>query len=403
MLSYSCPALNGRLDLGAMEKPIYLDYNATTPMDPQVFEAMKPYFVEEFGNASSSSHPYGWAASMAVKKARGQLAEVLNCEPSEIIWTSGATESNNMAIIGTVRNFLPEKTHIITANTEHKAVLEVFEMAEELGAEVTVLPVNEFGQVTVEQVEAALKPYTRLVSLMVANNEIGTLHPIAEIADLLKDKDVLLHTDAAQAVGKVPLDLQKIPVDMLSISGHKIYGPKGIGALYLRKKNPCIQLKNLICGGEQEHGLRPGTLNVPGIVGLAEACHIAFEKMPEESRRLTQLRDQLIERVLKECPGAMLNGHPTERLPNNASFSFEGLSADVFTLGLSGLALSSGSACTSASGKPSHVITALGRPESLARATIRVGLGRMTTAEDIATAGDKIVAMVQKNHAISAS
>ncbi len=385
-----------------MEKPIYLDYNATTPMDPLVFEAMKPYFVEEFGNASSSSHPYGWAANRAVKRAREQLAKVLNCHPSEIIWTSGATESNNMAIIGTVRQFLPQRTHIITANTEHKAVLEVFEMAEELGAEVTVLPVNEKGQITPHQVEKALRPHTRLVSLMMANNEIGTLHPIAEIAEQLKSKDILFHTDAAQAVGKIPLDLKHLPVDLLSISGHKIYGPKGIGALFLRKKNPCIQLKNLICGGEQEAGLRPGTLNVPGIVGLAEACQIAHEKMPEESKRLVQLRDQLIEKVLEECPGTLLNGHPKERLPNNASFSFEGLSADVFTLGLSGLALSSGSACTSASGKPSHVITALGRPESLARATIRIGLGRMTTAENIQTAADKIIAMVQKNSKISA-
>lgn len=384
-----------------MEKPIYLDYNATTPMDPLVFEAMKPYFVEEFGNASSSSHPYGWVANMAVKKARKQVADVLNCEPSEIIWTSGATESNNMAIIGTVRRFLPEKVHIITANSEHKAVLEVFEMAEELGAETTVLPVNKYGQVTVQQVEAALKPHTRLVSLMVANNEIGTLHPIAEIAHVLKAKSILFHTDAAQAVGKVPLDLGILPVDMLSISGHKIYGPKGVGALFLKKKDPRIELKNLICGGEQESGIRPGTLNVPGIVGLAEACHIAREKMQEESHRLKELRDQLIERVLKDCPGALLNGHPTERLPNNASFSFEGLAADVFTLGLSGLALSSGSACTSASGKPSHVITALGRPESLARATIRVGLGRMTTPEEIQIAGDKIIAMVQKNSKIS--
>lgn len=380
-----------------MEKPIYLDYNATTPMDPQVFEAMKPYFVEEFGNASSSSHPYGWAANMAVKKSREQLAKVLNCQPKEVIWTSGATESNNMAIIGTVRRFLPEKTHIITANTEHKAVLEVFEMAEELGAEITILPVNEMGQITVEQVESALKPHTRLVSLMMANNEIGTIHPIAAIGEMLKQKDILFHTDGAQAVGKLPIDLQEMNVDMLSISGHKIYGPKGVGALFLRKKSPSIQLKNLICGGEQEDGLRPGTLNVPGIVGLAEACRIAFEKMNQESERLATLRDQLIERVLKECPGSMLNGHPRERLPNNASFSFEGLSADVFALGLSGLALSSGSACTSASGKPSHVITALGRPESLARATIRVGLGRMTTDKDIQIAGDKIIAMIQKN------
>ncbi|MCB0406818.1 MAG: cysteine desulfurase [Bdellovibrionales bacterium] len=386
---------------GSMEKPIYLDYNATTPLDPEVLSEMLPFLKEEFGNASSSSHPYGWAANMAVKKARKQVADAIGCEPKEIIWTSGATESNNMAIIGLVRSFLPEKTHIITANTEHKAVLQVFEMAEELGAEITVLPVNEQGQVSVEQVVAALKPHTRLVSLMMANNEIGTLHPIFEIGKMLQEKNILFHTDAAQALGKIPIDLKTLPVDMLSMSGHKIYGPKGVGALYIRKQNPPITLKPLICGGEQEGGLRPGTLNVPGIVGIGTAVDIASKKMTEESTRLTKLRDQLITRVLKNCRGAILNGHPTERLPNNASFSFEGLSADVFALGLSGLALSSGSACTSASGKPSHVITAIGRPECLARATIRVGLGRMTTDKDIETAGDKILAMIEKNSKIS--
>lgn len=384
-----------------MNKPIYLDYNATTPLAPQVFEAMKPYFVEEFGNASSMSHSYGWAANLAVKKARAQVAKSLNCDPKEIIWTSGATESNNLAIIGLIRHFLPEKTHIITANTEHKAVLEVFELAEHLGAEITVLPVDRLGQVSVEQVAAALKPHTRLVSLMMANNEIGTLHPIQKIGEMLRSKNILFHSDAAQAVGKVVIDLATLPVDLLSISGHKVYGPKGIGALYIRKKNPPIEIKPLICGGEQEGGIRPGTLNVPGIVGLGEACQIATEKMVEESARLRELRDALITRVLKSCPSATLNGHPTERLPNNASFSFQGLSSDVFALGLSGLALSSGSACTSASGKPSHVITALGLPEAIARATIRVGLGSQTTPQDIQVAGDKIIAMVEKNTKIS--
>jgi cysteine desulfurase len=384
-----------------MQMPIYLDYNATTPLDPQVFEAMKPYFVEEFGNASSMSHAYGWSANMAVKKARQAVAQCLNCDAKEVIWTSGATESNNLAIIGTVRRFLPEKIHIITANTEHKAVLEVFDMARELGAETTVLPVDRFGQVSLDQVASALKPHTRLVSLMMANNEIGTLHPIGKIADFLKDKNILFHTDAAQAIGKLSVNLAKLPVDMLSISGHKVYGPKGIGALFVRKKLPAIELKPIICGGEQEGGLRPGTLNVPGIVGLGEACRLASEHLEKESERLRKLRDTLIERILKNCPTATLNGHPTERLPNNASFSFKGLSSDVFALGLSGLALSSGSACTSASGKPSHVITALGQPADVARATIRIGLGSMTTEQDIQTAGDKILAMAVKNSKIS--
>lgn len=384
-----------------MDKPIYLDYNATTPLKTQVFDAMKPYFIDEFGNASSSSHPYGWSANLAVKKARTQLAEALGCESKEIIWTSGATESNNLAIIGVTRRFLPEPVHLITANTEHKAVLEVVEMAEELGAEVSVLPVDAMGQVSVQQIENSLKPHTRLVSIMMANNEIGTLHPVAEIGTLLKEKNILFHTDAAQAVGKIDIDLSTLNVDMLSISGHKVYGPKGVGALYIRKKNPPIELKSLICGGDQEKGIRPGTLNVPGIVGLGEAVELACTHRVAETSRLTLLRDRLIERVLKECPGAQLNGHPTERLPNNASFSFEGLSADVFALGLSGLALSSGSACTSSTGKPSHVITALGRPDALAKATIRVGLGALTTPEDIELASDKIIAMANKNSEIS--
>ncbi|MEO0336436.1 MAG: cysteine desulfurase family protein [Pseudomonadota bacterium] len=385
-----------------MNKPIYLDYNATTPVDPEVFQAMEPFFVEQFGNASSSSHSYGWEASSAVKKARRQVADLLNCDPKEIVWTSGATESNNMAITGLVRQFAHQSPHIITENSEHKAVLEVFEMAEELGiAEATFLGVDEEGLVSRDQVAKHLKPNTKLVSIMMANNEIGTLQPIAEIASLLDGHESLFHTDAAQAAGKVEIDLQTLPVDMLSISGHKMYGPKGIGALYIRKSNPATRLLPIIRGGAQENGLRPGTLNVPGIVGLGAACELCSKKMKEENARLIKLRDQLIRSVLEACPEATLNGHPTQRLPNNASFSFQGLSSDVFALGLSGLALSSGSACTSSDGKPSHVISALGRPDAEARATIRVGLGRLTTTEDIETTTRKIVQMVEKNRAIS--
>ena len=387
-----------------MQKPIYLDYNATTPVDPEVFQAMEPFFVEQFGNASSSSHSYGWEANHAVKKARSQVADLLNCDPKEIVWTSGATESNNMAIMGLVRQYAGEKPHIITENSEHKAVLEVFEMAEELGiADATFLPVDELGRVSQSEVADSMKASTQLVSIMMANNEIGTLQPIAEIAELLKDHDCLFHTDAAQAAGKVEIDLQKLPVDMLSISGHKMYGPKGIGALYIRKSNPATRLLPIIRGGAQENGLRPGTLNVPGIVGLGAACELCSKKMSEENSRLKGLRDQLIKNILEACPEAKLNGHPTERLPNNASFSFENLSSDVFALGLSGLALSSGSACTSSDGKPSHVISALGRPDAEAKATIRVGLGRLTTEQDIETTSTKIIQMVEKNRAISSN
>jgi cysteine desulfurase len=385
-----------------MNKPIYLDYNATTPCDPEVFQAMEPFFVEQFGNASSSSHSYGWEASHAVKKARQQVADLLGCDPKEIIWTSGATESNNMAILGLVRQFANQQPHIITENTEHKAVLEVFEMAEELGiADATFLPVDEQGLIGKQQVKDALTAKTKLVSIMMANNEIGTLQPIDEIADLLESHDSLFHSDAAQAAGKVEIDLQKLKVDMLSISGHKMYGPKGIGALFVRKSNPATRLLPIIKGGAQENGLRPGTLNVPGIVGLGAACELCARKMKEENGRLIELRDQLIRNVLEACPEACLNGHPSKRLPNNASFSFDNLSSDVFALGLSGLALSSGSACTSSDGKPSHVISALGRPEAQAKATIRVGLGRLTTAEDIQITTQKIIQMVEKNRALS--
>lgn len=386
-----------------MKQPIYLDYNATTPLDPKVFAVMKPFFEDQFGNASSNSHSYGWQANMAVEKARKQVAELIGADKKEIFFTSGATESNNLAIQGLVRGLRGKKIHIITAQTEHKAVLEVCEFMSELeNVEVTYLPVNQYGQVSAEQVEQAIQDNTRLISLMMANNEIGTFHPIAEIGQVAKKHKIVFHTDAAQAAGKCEIDVNKLNIDLLSISGHKMYGPKGVGALYVRQC-PNLTLERLQCGGSQERELRPGTLNVPGIVGLGQACSLASELMESEHQRLTDLRQHLIDSILKQVPEAQLNGHPEQRLAGNASLSFKGLSSDLFALGLSGLALSSGSACTSASGSPSHVLKAIGLSDDLAQATIRLGMGRFTTREEVDTAIAKILRMTQKSQEISVS
>ena len=376
--------------------PIYLDHNATTPTDPAVFEAITPYFETLFGNASSNSHPFGWDAAAAVKTGRKQVAEALGCDAKNIVFTSGATESNNIALFGAIRKEIcvGKTPHLITSNIEHGAVLEVAHLLKDLGAEVTFLPVDKFGQISVNQVHDAIKENTRLISIMAANNEIGSINPIESIGALAKKMGLLFHCDAAQALGKYPIDVNELSIDLLSLSGHKIYAPKGIGALYVRDP---YQLEKVMGGGQQELGLRPGTLNVPGIVGLGKACQLSVEKMEGENHRLTKLRDHLIDTVLEKCPEAILNGHRTERLPNNVSFSFEGLSADKFTLGLSGIAFSSGSACCSSEAKPSYVIKALGRDDNLARATVRLGLGQSTTEQDIETVITKICHMVAKN------
>lgn len=384
-----------------MEKPIYLDYNATTPMDPRVFKAMEPYFVEHFGNASSRSHAYGWKAEQAVEEARKAVAQLLQAKPSEVFWTSGATESNNLAILGVLRHHLchGQTPHLITSAIEHKAVLEVCQLAEELGAELTVLPVDQNGLISLETLKASIKPNTALISIMMGNNEIGTIQPVQSIGELAHAHNILYHCDAAQSFGKSPIDVNTMHIDLLSISGHKIYGPKGVGALYVRKG---IELKNWICGGDQEKGLRPGTLNVPGIVGLGECARLCAKEMIEESKKLTQMRDDFIQKILSLAGSEVrLNGHPTQRLCNNVSFSFLHLNSDMFALGLSGLALSSGSACTSGSAKPSHVLKALGLEDSVARATLRVGIGRFTTPEDLDEARQKILGLIKKNKAIS--
>lgn len=393
------------------KRPVYFDYNATTPLHPSVFEAMRPYFIEEFGNPASLSHSYGWSANMAVEKARGQIASALHCRPKEVYFTSGATESNNLAILGLVtklgdqgkqRVYDNSAPHLVTNQAEHKSVLEVFQFAQgRFGAEVTVIDPDRFGQVSLKEIQRAVQPNTRLISVMMANNEIGTINPIAEIGQWAKSQNILFHADCAQSFGKLPIHVEDMAIDLLSLSGHKIYGPKGVGVLFVRSENPTVELLPLLHGGTQEHGIRPGTLNVPGIVGLGAATELALSDMSAESERLKVLQKHLISGVLSQLPEATLNGHPTERLATNVSFSFSGLSADIFALGLNGLALSAGSACASGTSSPSHVLKAIGHSDKLARATVRFGLGHLTTFEDIELAIDKIVEMVLKNRQIS--
>lgn len=377
-----------------MNKPVYFDYNAATPVDPRVLEALLPYLKEDFGNPSSVSHSYGWDADNACKKARGQVAALIGAQAKEIYFTSGATESNNLVLQGVARFYCrqKEKVHVITTPVEHKAVLDVASQLETQGVEVTVLDVDRDGRVSVEKVAQALRPHTRLVSVIHGNNEVGSINPISAIGELCRGKDILFHTDAAQTVGKVPIDLRFI--DMLSTSGQKMYGPKGIGILYVRE-DIRERVAPILFGGSQERSLRPGTLNVPAIVGIGEACRIFVEEMNTECARLTAMRDKVIERALALTPKMKLNGHPTERLCNNISLSFEGLSSDLFALGLSGIAVSSASACSA--GAPSHVLKAMGHPDSLARSTLRIGLGRMTTEEDCDLLIEKLQGLIKMN------
>lgn len=377
-----------------MNRPIYLDYNATTPIDPEVLEAMLPFLKEAFGNASSNSHSYGWEASQAVEKARKQVAELIGCKSKNVVWTSGATESNNLAIFSAIRTSLrlQEKTHLITTLVEHKAVLDVARELESEGCEVTYLEPDSYGQISASKVKSAIKPYTKLISIIMGQNEIGTINPIEEIGQIAKAHQIIFHVDGAQAIGKFPISVDQMNIDLLSASGHKIYAPKGIGFLYVREG---INLNPLFFGGAQEHGLRPGTLNVPGIVALGKAAEVCLKTMTDEIPRITKLRDQFIKKILESAPNARLNGHQTDRLYSNVSLSFEGLSADVFALGLSGLAVSSGSACSQ--GAASYVLAAIGLSDTLARATIRFGIGRFTTEADLNTAAEKVIKMLEKN------
>ena len=377
-----------------MERPIYLDHNATTPVDPRVIEAMLPAFTEHFGNPASHTHAYGWAAARLVERAREQIAAALGAHPDEVVFTSGATESNNLAIKGVAWSLAGRGRHLVTVATEHKAVLDPCRRLAGAGFEVTVLPVDRHGRVGPEQLAAALRPDTVLVSVMLANNETGTLQPLAAIAEACRAAGVLLHTDATQAVGKIPVDVGALGVDLLSLSGHKIYGPRGVGALIVRRRKPRLRLVPLFDGGGHEAGARSGTLNTPGIVGLARALELAAADLVEEGRRLAALRDRLHAGIVAGLDGVHENGHPTERLPNTLNLSFVGVDGNALLVGLTELAVSSGSACTSADPKPSHVLAALGVPPQLAAASLRFSLGRGNTGAEIDAAAAAVCRVV---------
>jgi cysteine desulfurase len=378
-----------------------MDNNATTPLDPRVLEAMMPYLTEKFGNAASRSHIFGWKAEEAVENARRQVAEVIGADAKDIVWTSGATESDNLAIKGIAEMYAEQGNHIITAATEHKAVLDTCHYLQSRGCPVTVLPVDEFGLVSAAQVAAAMTDKTVLVSIMAANNEIGTIHPVAEIGKLCKERGVLFHSDATQAFGKIPLSVEAMGIDLMSISGHKIYGPKGVGALYVRRKSPRVRLTGQMHGGGHERGMRSGTLNVPGIVGLGAAAEIAQRGMTEESGRISALRDRLHAGITAKTDHVRLNGHPTRRLPNTLNLSFAYVEGESLMMKFKDLAVSSGSACTSASLEPSYVLRALGVPDDLAHSSIRFSLGRFNTAEEIDLAIERVNAAVAELRQLS--
>ncbi|HEY9828767.1 MAG TPA: cysteine desulfurase family protein [Stenomitos sp.] len=377
-------------------RPIYLDGHATTPLDPRVLEAMLPWLQEQFGNPSSQGHLYGWEAAAAVKQARQLLAEAVGSgHPEEIIFTSGATEANNLAIKGVAEAYLAKGRHIVTVQTEHRAVLEPCRYLASLGFEVTYLEVDSEGMISLSALEQVLRPDTILVSVMAANSEIGVLQPLEEIGRLCRDRQIIFHTDAAQALGKIPLHVERMQIDVMSFTAHKLYGPKGIGALYLRRRSPQIRLAPQLHGGGQEGGLRSGTLPTHQIVGFAKAVELALQELPQEAVRLQQLRGSLWTQ-LQALGGVILNGHPTQRLPGSLSVSIEGVEGAALLLGVRAvIAFSSGSACASGQTQPSHVLLALGREPQLASAALRFGIGRFNTAEDIDTAAQTVSAVVQ--------
>jgi cysteine desulfurase len=375
--------------------PIYLDYQATTPTDPRVLEAMLPYFTQKFGNPHSRNHIFGWDSEKAVEQAREQVAAIINADPREIVFTSGATESNNLALKGVMHFHKEKKSHLVTCLTEHKCVLDSARHLQSERFEVTYLPVRPNGLVDLSVLESVISPKTALVSIMAANNEIGVVQPIGEIGALCRSKGVYFHTDAAQAVGKIPIDVEAMNIDLLSISGHKLYGPKGIGALYVRRK-PRVRLEALIHGGGQERGMRSGTLPTPLCVGLGAACAIAEAEMAEEAKRLESLRERLYRGITERLAEVFLNGDRQRRLPGNLNVSFAHVEAEELMTAIKDLAVSSGSACTSASLEPSYVLRALGVDEELAHSSIRFGLGRFTTMDEIDWAIEQVVAAVRR-------
>lgn len=375
--------------------PIYLDYHATTPVDPRVLEAMLPYFTSQFGNAASRSHKYGWDADKAVEKARQQVAALIGATAGEVIFTSGASESNNLAIKGVIAARAARPAHVITTRIEHKSVLDSCKRLEQEGVRITYLPVDAGGHVSPSSVEEAIAGDTVLVSIMAANNEVGAIQPLAEIGAITRARGVLLHTDAAQAAGKIPLDVRAMQVDLLSCTAHKMYGPKGIGALYVRRRTPKLQLAPLIDGGGHERGFRSGTLNVPGIVGFGRAAAINAGEMEGESARLSRLRDRLFDGLCRALPGCVgLNGSFERRLPHNLSVHFRGVEGESILMAIDDVALSSGSACSSGSIEPSYVLKACGVSDELALSSIRFGLGRFTTDEEIDYATGKVGAVI---------
>lgn len=383
-----------------MDKRIYLDYNATTPVDPRVLEKMLPYFTEVFGNAASNDHGFGLEAKQAVDEARRQIATLINARPDEIIFTGGATESDNIAILGVAEKYAHKGNHIITCVTEHKAVLDVCHKLERDGNRhgkfaVTYLPVDEYGRVDPEAVRQAITPKTILISIMAANNEIGTLAPLAEIGAIAAERGVLFHTDAAQAAGHIPLDVQTMNIHIMSLSGHKMYGPKGIGVLYRRRSNPRVQLEPVIYGGGHERGLRSGTLNTPAIVGFGEAARLAKREMAAEDERFRAWTQGMFQRLQEGLGDVQLNGHPTERLPHNLNVSIPGIKARALIPQLKNIAIATGSACTSAEVKPSHVIQALGFGDDRAHSALRISVGRFNTDGEMETAVSQIIPTIQ--------
>jgi cysteine desulfurase len=385
----------------AVKLPVYMDNHATTQVDPRVIDAMLPYFNEKFGNAASRNHAFGWSAEEGVEEARAQVAQLINATPKEIVLTSGATESDNLAIKGVATMYREKGNHIITQVTEHKAVLDTCKRLEKEGYEVTYLPVEKDGRINLDDLRRAITPKTILITIMYANNEIGVIQPIAEIGKIAKEKGIFFHVDGVQAIGKIPVDVQKDGIDLLSISAHKLYGPKGVGALYVRRKNPRVQLTALIDGGGHERGMRSGTLNVPGIVGLGKACDLCREEMAEESTRLAGLRDRLKNGIMGKLDETYINGSMEHRLPHNINISFAYVEGESLLMGINDVAVSSGSACTSATLEPSYVLKALGVGEDLAHTSIRFGLGRFNTVEEVDYVTDRVVETVERLRELS--
>jgi cysteine desulfurase len=384
-----------------MKLPIYMDNHATTQMDPRVLEAMMPYFTDIYGNAASRNHEFGWEAEKAVDTAREQIAALIGATAKEIVFTSGATESNNLALKGIAEMYAERGNHIITQAIEHKAVLDTCKRLEKDGVRVTYLPVKTDGRIDLDQLRDAITDKTILISIMYANNEIGAVQPMAEIAKIAKEKGVLFHSDAVQAIGKIPVNVQVDGIDVMSMTAHKLYGPKGVGALYVRRRNPRVQITAQMDGGGHERGMRSGTLNVPGIVGLGAACAIAHKEMAEESKRLQALRDRLKDKLTSALDEVYINGSWEHRLPHNLNISFNYVEGESLLMGINDIAVSSGSACTSATLEPSYVLKALGAGDDLAHSSIRFGLGRFNTVEEVDYVAAKVIDVVQKLRELS--